>query len=92
VIQAENLPKAIGTDVGTEQVLKPFVIARDLTPVDRRARIIDGHPRTMEKTRAGFSCLLQRVLERVKPERDHNPRPVRHENCRRFAEPNPSLR
>ena len=92
VIQAENLPKAIGTDVGTEQMLKPFVIARDLTPVDRRARIIDCHPRTMEKTRAGFSCLFQRVLEHVKPERDHNPRPVRRENWWRFAVPNPSLR
>jgi hypothetical protein len=92
VVQPEDLARAVGTDTGTEQVLKPFVIARDLTQVDRRAQIIDFYPRGMEEARAEFPCLFQWVLERVKPERDHNPRQVRRENWWRFAEPNPSLR
>ncbi|WP_366929817.1 DNA methyltransferase, partial [uncultured Thiodictyon sp.] len=92
VIQPEDLAQAIGTDTDTERVLKPFVIARDLTQIDRRARIIDFYPRTMEQARAEFPCLFQWVLERVKPERDQNPRPARRDNWWRFAEPNPSLR
>jgi len=92
VIQPGDLTKAIGTDTDTEKVLKPFVIARDLTQIDRGAQIIDFYPRTMEQARANFPCLFQWVLERVKPERDQNPRPARRDNWWRFAEPNPSLR
>ncbi len=92
VVQPDDLERAVGTDTGTDRVLKPFVIARDLTQVDRRARIIDFYPRGLEQARAEFPSLFQWVLERVKPERDHNPRQVRRENWWRFAEPNPSLR
>ncbi|MBP6809266.1 MAG: class I SAM-dependent DNA methyltransferase, partial [Chromatiaceae bacterium] len=92
VIQPDDLPQAVGTDTETERVLKPFVIARDLTQIDRHAQIIDFYPRTMEQARTEFPCLFQWVLERVKPERDQNPRPARRDNWWRFAEPNPSLR
>jgi len=47
------------TDTDTDQVLKPFVIARDLTQVDRRARVIGFYPRIMEQARAEFPCLFQ---------------------------------
>ena len=73
------------TDTDTEQVLKPFVIARDLTQIDRRAKVIDFYPWTLEEARAEFPCLFQWVLERVKPERDQNPVEERRRNWWLFA-------
>jgi len=92
VIEQADVAQAVGTDTNTDKVLKPFVIARDLTQKDRRARVIDFYPRTMEQARAEFPCLFHWVLERVKPERDQNPRAARRDNWWRFAEPNPSVR
>jgi hypothetical protein len=92
VLQPQDLPKAIGTDTGTAAVVRPFVIARDLTQVDRKARVIDFYPRTMEQARAAFPSLFQWVLERVKPERDQNRVEERRRNWWLFTRPIPDLR
>lgn len=92
VLMPDDIPRAVGTDTDTENVLKPFVIARDLTQVDRRAKVIDFYPRTLQEARAEFPCLFQWVLERVKPERDQNPVEERRRNWWLFTRPIPDLR
>jgi hypothetical protein len=92
ILLPEEVPLAVGTDADRKQVLKPFVIARDLTQSSRRAHVIDFFPRSMDDARIGFPCLFQWVLDRVKPERDHNNRESRRLNWWLFGEPVASLR
>ncbi|NLA67956.1 MAG: hypothetical protein GX856_06890 [Gammaproteobacteria bacterium] len=92
VVLPEDETAAIGGDVGTENVLRPFVIARDLTQNARWAKVIDFYPRSAEQARAEYPSLFQWVLNRVKPERDQNPVEERRLNWWLFTRPVPPLR
>ena len=92
VVLPEDVPAAVGSDANFEEVLKPFVIARDLTQASRRARVIDFFPRTAQEARIEFPNLFQWVLTRVKPERDQNPVEERRRNWWLFTRPIPSFR
>src|SRR5690606_15331788 len=70
VLLPTEAAQACGNDRGVEAVIKPFVIARDLTQDSRQAKIIDFYPRTQDEVRLSFPSLFQWVLTRVKPERD----------------------
>ncbi|MBS1172978.1 MAG: class SAM-dependent methyltransferase, partial [Proteobacteria bacterium] len=92
VLLPDELSQAVGTDINTSAVVKPFVISRDLTQQSRRARVIDFYPRSAEEARSEFSCLFQWVIDRVKPERDQNPVEERRRNWWLFTRPIPDLR
>ena len=92
VILPDEYQAAIGTDRSCEEVLKPFVIARDLTQKSRNARVIDFFPRSAESARRDFPSLFQRTLDRVKPERDQNSVEERRLNWWLFTRPVPPLR
>jgi hypothetical protein len=92
VLLPEEVAAAVGSDSGVEAVIKPFVIARDLTQEPRKAKVIDFFPRSLDEARRGFPNLFQWVLTRVKPERDQNPVEERRRNWWLFTRPIPDFR
>lgn len=54
--------------------IKPYRNGRDLADRPRGVKVIDLYGLTAEELRARFPATYQHVLERVKPERDHNAR------------------
>ena len=83
---------AVGSDRNTESVLRPFVIARDLTQKSRRAKVIDFYPRDRDTARRDFPSLFQWVVDRVKPERDQNVDKSIRAHWWLHARPRPELR
>jgi len=72
--------------------IKPYRNGRDLTDRPRGVKVIDLFGYTADQVRAHWPATYQWVLERVKPERDHNNRESRRRNWWLFGEPNPKLR
>jgi len=75
-----------------ENYLRPYRNGRDLTDKPRGVLVIDCYGLNAEQVRDRFPALYQWLLERVKPERDLNPRPRRREMWWRFAEDQPRMR
>ena len=82
----------LGTLPGLERHIRKYRNGRDLTDAPRGAMVIDLFGLTAEQARTQFPAVYQRVLERVKPERDQNNRASRRENWWLFGETNPKLR
>jgi hypothetical protein len=72
--------------------IKPYRNGRDLTDRPRGVLLIDLFGHRSEDVRARWPATYQRVLERVKPERDHNNRARLREQWWIFAEPRKTLR
>ncbi|MBA3034364.1 MAG: class I SAM-dependent DNA methyltransferase [Gammaproteobacteria bacterium] len=72
--------------------IKPYRNGRDLTDRPRGVSVIDLYGHDADTVRRRWPATYQWVLERVKPERDHNKREVRKRNWWLFGEPNPKLR
>jgi hypothetical protein len=72
--------------------IKPYRNGRDLTDRPRGVSVIDLYGHEADEVRRRWPATYQWVLERVKPERDHNNREVRKRNWWLFGEPNPKLR
>ena len=92
VLLPADVEAAIGDDTNWREVVKPYVIARDLTQTARGASVIDMYPRSVDQVRKEFPSLFQWLVERVKPERDHNPRRSRRERWWLFGETVAELR
>jgi len=73
-------------------VLRPYLNARELTQKPEDRFVIDFFGFTAEEARAAHPALYQRLLERVKPERDQNNRESRRRNWWLFGEPVGKLR
>ena len=73
-------------------VIKPHCNARDLMQGGERCYVIDLFGLTSEEAREQHPVLYQRLLDRVKPERDHNNRESRRRNWWIFGEPVGKLR
>jgi hypothetical protein len=58
----------------------------------RDVLVVDLYGLECDEVRSKFPAVYQHVYERVKPERDQNPREVRRKNWWIFGEPNPKLR
>ncbi|WP_327436663.1 class I SAM-dependent DNA methyltransferase [Sinorhizobium meliloti] len=75
-----------------QELLKRYLIGRDLTQNDSRTRILDAFQISLGDLKERYPATYQHLLERVLPEREHNSR----ESYRRlwwiFAEPRPSMR
>jgi len=82
----------LGRVAGIEKHLRPFRNGRDLTQESRNASVIDLYGLTEEQVRSDFPEIYQWVVERVKPDRDQNPRASRRERWWLFGETNPKLR
>ena len=72
--------------------IKPYRNGRDLTDRPRGAMVIDLFGLSAEEVRARYPATFQWVLERVKPEREHNNRASYRDNWWMFGEPRKVLR
>jgi hypothetical protein len=82
----------LGTVPGLDQHIRPYRNGRDLTGTTRGVLVIDLFGLQADDVRQRFPAVYQWLLERVKPERDHNPRPKRRDFWWRFAEDQPRMR
>lgn len=74
------------------EVIKPHCNARDLMQGGRHCFVIDFYGYSAEEARVAHPQLYQRLLDRVKPERDQNRRESRRRNWWLFGEPVGRLR
>ena len=77
---------------GLENHIRVYLNGRDLTQTPHGVMVIDLFGLTADEFRRRFPEVYQRVLERVKPERDQNKRQSRKDNWWLFGETNPKLR
>lgn len=82
----------LGTIPGLEKHIRPYRNGRDLTSTPRGVLVIDLFGLQADEVRQRFPAVYQWLLERVKPERDQNPRPKRRNFWWRFAEDQPRMR
>ncbi len=92
VVLPDQIEAARGQDQNADSVLKPFVIARDLTQRSRHAKVIDFYPRSAEQARSEFPSLYQWVVDRVRPEREQNNDRAIRDAWWLHARPRPELR
>ncbi len=67
--------------------IRPYRNGRDLTDKPRGVSVIDLYGLSADEVRSCYPAAYQWLLERVKPERDHNPRESRRKNWWIFGEP-----
>jgi hypothetical protein len=72
--------------------IKPYRNGRDLTDRPRGVSVIDLYGHDADEVRRRWPATYQWVLERVKPERDHNNRASYRDNWWTFGEPRSDLR
>ena len=88
--QASQL--GLGSVTGLQNYVRHYRGGRDLTTKSRNAMVIDLFGLTESEVRQRFPAAYQWVLDRVKPERDHNNRASGCENWWIFGETNPKMR
>ncbi len=72
--------------------IRSYWNGKDLMASRRNVFVIDLFGLDESEARNGYPELYQRVFDRVKPERDQNPRKTRRENWWLFGEPCPRMR
>jgi hypothetical protein len=82
----------LGKRSGLESHIRPYLNGRDLTGKPRNALVIDLFGLEIDDVKLRFPEVYQWVKERIKPERDHNPRPSRRDKWWIFGEPCPKFR
>jgi hypothetical protein len=92
VSEAQATSLGFGTTPGLDARLRPYRNGRDLAQTPRAVRVIDMFGLSAEQVRAQFPEVYQWLMERVKPDRDHNPRASRRENWWLFGENQPRMR
>lgn len=84
---------ALGYDLeALPDVIKPHCNARELLQGGEHSYVIDFYGLSVDEARAQHPALLQRLIDRVKPERDQNKRESRRRNWWIFGEPVGRLR
>ncbi|MEO6018412.1 MAG: type IIL restriction-modification enzyme MmeI, partial [Polaromonas sp.] len=74
------------------QIIREYRNGRDLTDAPRGVKVIDLFGLQADEVRSQFPAIYQRLLERVKPERDQNNRATYRDNWWIFGEPRRDLR
>ena len=82
----------LGEDEGAAAVLKPYCNGRDLMALSRGHFVIDLDGYNADEVRVRFPRIYQRLLEKVKPERDLNREAYRRNNWWLFGRNNAMLR
>lgn len=62
----------LGSVPGLERHIRPYINGRDLSQTSRNIFVIDFYGLEADEVRARFPAAYQHLLERAKPERDHN--------------------
>lgn len=91
-LDADELAELGLSPTSLPAVVRPHMNARDMTQGGPPRWVIDLYGLTAEDARAQHPALYQRLLERVKPERDQNKRDSRRKNWWIFGEPVGRLR
>ncbi|MDX9710756.1 MAG: hypothetical protein RBT64_14525, partial [Trichloromonas sp.] len=92
VTPEEAATLGLGRIDGLERHIREYRNGRDLTQTPRGVMVIDLFGLEADEVRGRFPEVYQWLLERVKPERDHNNRESRRKNWWLFGETNPKLR
>lgn len=87
VTPAEARALGLGTVPELEAHIRPYRNGRDLTATPRGVMVIDLFGLSEPDVRTRFPAVYQHVLDKVKPERDHNNRTTRRNNWWLFGEP-----
>lgn len=66
----------VGASPDIEKIIRPYRNGKDLTQVSRQAFVIDAYGLEADELRSRYPEVYQRLLERVKPERDQNRSPL----------------
>jgi hypothetical protein len=92
VTQAQAEVLGLGRVPGLEQHIRPYLNGRDLTGRSRNVMVIDLFGLKEAEVRQRFPDVYQWVLERVKPEREHNNRASYRDIWWVFGEPRREIR
>lgn len=92
VTEAEAAALGLGREPGLEAIIRPYRNGRDLADRARGVRVIDLFGWEEADVRREHPSIYQRLLERVKPERDRNNRATYRDNWWVFGEPRRELR
>ncbi|SFP79541.1 Type II restriction/modification system, DNA methylase subunit YeeA [Hymenobacter arizonensis] len=92
VTATEAAQLGLGTVAGLEQRIRPYRNGKDLTSRPRGVYLLDMFGLTEVQLLADYPELYQWLLERVKPERDHNNRKRLKEVWWQFGETRKGLR
>ncbi len=82
----------LGSTPGLEDHILPYRHGRDIAQRPRGVMVIDLYPLAAKEVRDRFPKVYQHVVERVKPERDHNRMKFRRENWWWFGATHKELR
>lgn len=93
IVTPEEASKlGLGQAYGLERHIREYRNGRDLTQRPRGVMVIDLFGLEAEEVRERFPEVFQWILERVKPERDHNSRESYRERWWIFGEPRKAFR
>lgn len=73
-------------------VLRPYITGRELAQEWERRLVIDLFGLSLEEARTRHAALVQRILDRVKPQREENKRAAYRDKWWVFGEPRPAMR
>ncbi|GAB3568751.1 class I SAM-dependent DNA methyltransferase [Spirosoma luteolum] len=82
----------LGTIVGLDNHIKPFLNGRDIAARPRGVMVIDLFGLKSDEVLAKYPAVYQHIIENVKPERDQNNRAIYRDNWWTFGEPRTKLR
>ena len=88
--EADSL--GLGRIAGLENHIRPYLNGRDLNQRSRNVMVIDLFGLTIDEVKDRFPEVYQRVLNRVKPERDQNNRAAYRDQWWIFGEPRKDFR
>lgn len=83
---------ALAAAQGERGIARPFVSGKDLTGAPRRLLVLDCDGLTEDDLARDYPASYQRLLDRVKPVRAHNPRAFKRERWWIFGENQPGMR
>jgi hypothetical protein len=92
VTPVEAISLGLGRIDGLERHIRPYLNGRDLNQRSRGLMVIDLFGLAIENVQSRFPEVYQRVLDRVKPERDQNNRATYREQWWVFGEPRRDFR
>lgn len=92
VTRAEASALGLGSIPGLEHHIREYRNGRDLAATSRDVLVIDLYGLDVDAARQRFPATYQRVLERVKPERDQNNRASYRDKWWTFGEPRKDFR
>ncbi len=92
VTEDEAQALGLGRQPELDAVIRDYRNGRDLTQSPRGVKVIDLFGLSVDQVRERYPAIYQRLLERVKPERDQNNRATYRENWWIFGEPRVELR